>query len=156
MSECRKEIGGKYISVTFRFIGILGDFKDTCNIYSALESDEEKEMYMKKCIDAIINLHNKNLPINKVLVTSDSPIFLSEAMQLPFVYIIPGQLVHMDNIKENGAKYNDAYLKSFLDMLMVSNAEKCYSYAYGNMFKVSRFAKTSALIGGKEFISINE
>lgn len=158
LSECRKEIGGKYISVSFRFIGLLGDFKDTCDLYSELESNEEKELYIKKCLDIVVKLYNdnKNLCIDKVLVTSDSPTFLCRAMQLPFVYVTPGQMIHIDNVKQNFSKYDDAYLKSFLDMLMISNAEKCYSYGYGNMFKATKFARTAALIGGKDLITINE
>lgn len=142
---------GGYFSITFRFIGLLGDFKDGNR--HELETVEEKENYMKKCLAAIEALHKDNPSIAKILVTADSPSFLKRAKALPYVYIVPGNVVHMDNVTT--ADYN-VHLKLFLDFLMVSNAEKCYSYYYGRMFRRSKFAKTAALIGGKEYIEIVE
>ena len=144
-----EKIGGKYISVTFRFIGILGDFKDT-NVHKELETDE-KERYISKCLDFISQVKTKHSNIPKVLVTSDSRIFLERVSLLPYVYVIPGTVVHMDSVNKN-VKQSD--LKAFLDMLMISKAECCYSYSYGKMFKGTKFARTSALIGNRKFIEI--
>ena len=146
-----EKIGGKYISVTFRFIGILGDFKDT-NVHKELRTDE-KERYISKFLNVISQLKTKHSNVPKVLVTSDSPIFLEKASSLAFVYVIPGRVLHMDSVNKK-MKQND--LKAFLDMLMISKAECCYSYSYGKMFKGTRFAKTSALIGNRNFIEITE
>ncbi|WP_302443042.1 hypothetical protein [Paraprevotella xylaniphila] len=145
------KIGGKYISVSFRFIGILGDFKDT---YFRKElGAEEKEKYISKCLDVICRLKTKHPNVPKILVTSDSRVFLEKASSLAYVYIIPGTVVHMDGVNKN-MEQND--LKVFLDMLMISKAECCYSYSYGKMFKGTKFAKTSALIGNRRFIGITE
>ena len=147
-----EKIGGKYISVTFRFIGILGDFKDT-NVHKELGIDE-KEKYINKCLNVISQLktkHSSSIP--KILVTSDSCVFLERAALLPYVYVIPGTVIHMDSVNKN-TNQND--LKAFLDMLMISKAECCYSYSYGKMFKGSKFARTSALIGNRDFIEIAE
>lgn len=149
--QCLKNLnGGKYISVTFRFIGILGDFKDKDQSYGEVD-DEKKNGYIKKCINVCEKLHDKHNGM--ILVTSDSPTFLAKVQKLNFVYVIPGTVVHMDNM------FNDNYqlhLKTFLDMMLISKAEKCYSYCYGRMFKGSKFARTSALIGGKPFEIIIE
>ena len=124
------KIGGKYISVSFRFIGILGDFKDT---YLKKElGAEEKEKYISKCLDVICRLKTKHPNVPKILVTSDSRVFLEKASSLAYVYIIPGTVVHIDGVNKN-MEQND--LKVFLDMLMISKAECCYSYSYGKMFK---------------------
>lgn len=145
------KIGGKYISVSFRFIGILGDFKDT---YLKKElGAEEKEKYISKCLDVICRLKTKHPNVPKILVTSDSRVFLEKASSLAYVYIIPGTAVHIDGVNKN-MEQND--LKVFLDMLMISKAECCYSYSYGKMFKGTKFAKTSALIGNRRFIGITE
>ena len=136
------KIGGKYISVSFRFIGILGDFKDT--YFKKELGAEEKEKYISKCLDVICRLKTKHPNVPKILVTSDSRVFLEKASSLAYVYIIPGTVVHMDGVNKN-MEQND--LKVFLDMLMISKAECCYSYSYGKMFKGTKFAKTSALIG---------
>ena len=133
------KIGGKYISVSFRFIGILGDFKDT--YFKKELGAEEKEKYISKCLDVICRLKTKHPNVPKILVTSDSRVFLEKASSLAYVYIIPGTVVHMDGVNKN-MEQND--LKVFLDMLMISKAECCYSYSYGKMFKGTKFAKTSA------------
>lgn len=145
------KIGGKYISVSFRFIGILGDFKDT--YFKKELGAEEKEKYISKCLDVICRLKTKHPNVPKILVTSDSRVFLEKASSLAYVYIIPGTVVHMDGVNKN-MEQND--LKVFLDMLMISKAECCYSYSYGKMFKGTKFAKTSALIGNRRFIGITE
>lgn len=94
-----EKIGGNYISVTFRFIGILGDFKDT-NVHEELETDE-KERYISKCLDVIRQVKTKHSNVPKVLVTSDSRVFLEKASRLPYVYVIPGTVVHMDSVNKN-------------------------------------------------------
>lgn len=148
-----EKIGGKYISVSFRFIGILGDFKDT-NLRKELET-EEKEKYINRCLAVISYLKAKHSDVFKVLVTSDSSIFLEKASQLAYVYIIPGTVIHMDTVNgDENIKQVD--LKVFLDMMMISSAECCYSYSYGKMFKGTKFARTSALIGNRKFIEIIE
>lgn len=145
------KIGGKYISVSFRFIGILGDFKDT--YFKKELGAEEKEKYISKCLDVICRLKTKHPNVPEILVTSDSRVFLEKASSLAYVYIIPGTVVHMDGVNKN-MEQND--LKVFLDMLMISKAECCYSYSYGKMFKGTKFANTSALIGNRRFIGITE
>jgi len=152
VNQCLKNLNGKYnyISITFRFIGILGDFKDKDKSYGGLD-DKKKKEYIHKCISVCEKLHNKHNGM--LLVTSDSPIFLAEAQKLNFVYIIPGKVVHMDNVSSDNYQL---HLKSFVDMMMISKADKCYSYSYGKMFKDSKFARTSALIGSRPFESIIE
>lgn len=144
---CLKEIGGKYVSITFRFIGLLGDFKDT-PIYGLL-NEEEREIYINKALSAVRYIKTLHPEMEKILVTSDSGLFLKRLEGLPFVYVIPGTVVHMDRTVNNDY---GLHAKSFLDLLLISRAEKCYSYGYGRMFKYTRFAKTAALIGGKQLI----
>lgn len=152
VSQCLRKLngGGKYVSITFRFIGILGDFKDKDKSYGEL-TDEKKKVYIKKCLSVCEKLHNEHNGM--LLVTSDSPVFLAEVQKLDFVYVIPGKVVHMDNVSNDNYQL---HLKSFLDMMMISKAEKCYSYCYGRMFRDSKFARTSALIGGRPFEDIIE
>lgn len=146
-------IGGKYISVSFRFIDLLGDFKDTYSL-GALVEDNERADYIKHGINAINNLwmcHKSS--ITCILVTSDSQTFLEEVKKLPYIYIISGSLVHMDAIKNGSFNLN---LKTFLDFFMISKAQQCYTYQYGKMFGATRFAKTAALIGGKNIIKLSD
>lgn len=151
VNACLSQIGGEYISVTFRFLGLIGDFKDSN--YPELKTEEEKEWYITMCIQMFKQLHKEYPYLSKILVTADSPRFLKEVSSLPYVYIILGLVVHMDNVHQNN--YN-LHLKSFLDFLLISKAQKCISYSCSRMFSHTKFAKTAALIGEKEFIEIVE
>lgn len=147
----KNDIGCKYISVSFRFISLLGDFKDSY-FASELPTEEEKEMYIEKSLECIRRLHELYSQYEKILVTTDSSIFLKRLEQLPYVYIIKGEVIHMDYVHE----HLEGHLKTMIDYFMISNAEKVFCYSYGKMFKATRFAKTAALIGGKECKMIQE
>lgn len=153
IEKCLQEIGGKYISIAFRFISLLGDFEDTYSKFGIL-NPEEKEDYIEHSIKIINELYKKHSNIDKILVTSDSTLFLTRAAKLPFVYIVPGTITHIDNAKTENSE--NAELKTFLDMLMISKAELCYCYSYKRMFRATKFARTAALIGGRKFIEIKE
>lgn len=148
IDDCLWEIRGKYISITFRFIGLLGDFNDTYSTGIAL-TQEQKDDYIEHCLNAIKALRQKHKDVSRILVTADSNLFLSLAKELDYVYVVPGVVTHMD------AKGSSSQLKPFLDFFMISKAEYCYSYQYGNMFAGTKFARTAALIGGKKIIEIN-
>lgn len=149
INNCLREIGGKYISITFRFIGLLGDFNDTYSIGFKL-TEEQKNDYIEHCINAINKLHQKYDDVSKILVTADSNLFLSHLKSIPYVYVVPGVVSHMDG----GTTLSQ--LKPFLDFFMISKAECCYSYQYGKMFSGTKFARTAATIGGKKVIYIND
>ena len=149
INKCLNEIGGKYISITFRFIGLLGDFNDTYSTGITL-TQEQKDDYIEHCLNAIKALRQKHKDVSRILVTADSNLFLSLAKELDYVYVVPGVVTHMDG------KGASSQLKTFLDFFIISKAESCYCYQYGNMFAGTKFARTSALIGGKKIIEINE
>ena len=151
INSCIEELGSKYVSISFRFIGLLGDFNDRPDLYPALGSDEEKRIYVEKCLSAIERLHDEFTEY-KILVTADSSLFLNEVKRIPYAYVIKGLVGHMDNIANDNY---DLHAKTFLDMIMISMAERCFIYSYGRMYGATRFAKTAALIGGKhvEFLS---
>lgn len=152
INDCLTLGGGRYVSVTFRFQDLLGDVKE--RYATELETDEEKENYISHCIEAIRMVYgdNKN-SVDKVLVTADSPKFLLRAKELPYVFVIPGKVTHMDFPGDDGGI---AHIKDFTDLFMISKAEHVYFYSYGRMFSSSKFAKTAALIGGKPYTAMRE
>jgi hypothetical protein len=75
----------------------------------------------------------------KVFVTSDSVSFLEEAKRLPFVYVIPGGISHLDIHRSPG---KDANLKLFLDHFILSHSEKVYLVVEGKMYNNSSFSHT--------------
>lgn len=132
------KIGKNYISATFRFQQLLGDFKE--GNYPILK-DEEKYNLINDCTNQLYLLHNKNKD-KKILVTSDSKTFLKCMLALDFVYVIQGDVVHMDyTVKESYAVYE----KSFIDYFIIANAEKIY-LIYNNQMYRSGFAKQAAKI----------
>lgn len=150
INRCINEIGGgKYITITFRFIGLLGDFNDTYSTGVEL-TDVQKSEYIQHCLNAIRYLHDKHSEVSKILVTADSNLFLEQAKKLDYVYVIPGTVSHMDS------KGASSQLKTFLDFFMISKAEHSYLYQYGKMFSGTKFAQTAALIGGKTIENITD
>lgn len=140
-----KEIGGKYVSVSFRFVNLLGDFHDEVK-WEVLSSDR-REALIVKSLDVVRQVSAEN-PGMKVLVTADSTTFLERASQLPGVYVIPGNVCHIAVADDTTP--DDAHMKTFLDLMMISRAEKVYLGKGEGMFN-SSFSRTGAMIGGKPF-----
>lgn len=145
------KIGGQYVSITFRFQQLLGDFKE--GNYKIL-NNEDRRALIGKCISAIERIKSNNPEITKVLVTSDSTTFLKIAEQkIPYIYYVPGDVFHIE-YSINDKQFS--YMKSFLDLFMISKAKIVYFYSTGSMYKNSAFAETAALIGGTKYIKIEE
>ena len=140
-----RQIGGEFVSVTTRFQNLMGDFYEG-KLYKELDTEEEKQEYIRKCICKVEEIHGKH-PDKKMLVTSDSARFLGEAKKLPYVHIIPGKLVHMQFTTDSA--YED-YLKNFVDLLTLSEAQKVYLIQTGTMY-LSHFAETASMINNRPY-----
>lgn len=129
--EKQKEIlGVGYISTSFRFMNLLNDFNETVELHGKLTQEERNELIVKN-IEQLQLLHDK-YPGKHILVNSDSTTFLQAAAELDYVYIIPGNVTHIDG-KNDTDEYN-AYEKTFLDFFMIANAEKIYLLHTGQMY----------------------
>ena len=118
--------GKDYIGCVFRFQSLLGDFKE----YNfAILNKNENQKLINKCIDALLKLQ-KEL-IKPILVTSDSTTFLSEISSIEGIVTIPGKVVHLDC---TDTESDDVYMKSFVDFIMLSKAEKIYSIGTDQMY----------------------
>lgn len=140
------KLGGKqsYISCTFRFRQLLGDFKEGGDTLPP----DQREPYIERCINTVKALHGQ-CPGKKILVTADSSTFLTKlgSRAIPYVYIMPGRVVHI------GFTYDAnhaTYLKSFLDMYMLSLADTVYLVRDKLMYH-SGFPYRSALLGGAKY-----
>lgn len=142
---CKKQLGGKYISISYRFTTLLGDFKDCIN--SPLPK-EEQEILIQKCLDIVEKIVINAPTHQKVLITADSTKFLTRAALLPNVYVVEGQIGHFDYECNE-----DKEMKTFLDYLLIANAEAVYLARTGNMYN-SAFARHAAMIGNKPFTEI--
>lgn len=148
IDEQKQRIGSSYVAIVTRFQQLLGDFKETG--YKTLSEVEGKDL-IQRCIDKISELHETSYKERQVLCTSDSITFLQAVTnQLPYVHIIPGEVVHMDHT--SGASMQ-VYLKSFVDMFMIAGADEVCLLQTGDMY-LSNFPRRAAKLENKEFIHI--
>lgn len=149
INENLSRIGGPFLSVTFRFQQLLGDFEEGG---FAVLPDDKKKILIKHCIDFVATVVNENPLIHKALVTSDSKTFLSEISgELDYVYVIPGDVYHVGYTHKNEEQ---AYIKSFLDLFLISKAEIVYNFSEGDMYANSGFARLASVIGNKQYINV--
>lgn len=123
-------IGTEYISTSFRFMNLLGDFNETFEKHSKITKAEQRELIAKN-IEQLQLLHNK-YPDKRILVNSDSTTFLKTAAELYYVYVIPGNITHIDG--KNSSNEYETYEKTFLDFFMIANAERIYLLRTGQMY----------------------
>ena len=140
-------IGGKYVSVCYRFQSLLGDFYEGEYFEKISHSfdNADRARLIEMSINALLTIQNihPNMPL---LVTADSATFLSIINEMPNIITIPGKPVHMD------FTFNEkmiVYAKSYLDLYMLSAGEKIYRVSGQGLYE-SGFPKVAALIGNKE------
>ncbi len=146
--EIRKNLTTDYISITFRFQQLLGDFNE--GNFPILKTAKEKRELLQKCLNVVGKLSTDNNC--KILVTSDSGTFLKEASKINNVVIIPGKVVHVD-FKAESETYK-VHEKSFLDLFLISQATIIYLANFRPLYH-SGFPMTAALIGGKKYVEID-
>lgn len=133
---------GQYFAMVYRFRQLLGDLKDGGEILP----ENEREDYILKAINCAEREHAKR-PNDKILVTSDSKTFIQRMSQLPYVYTLPGDVVHM-GVTTDADKMT--YLKSFLDYYMLSFANTVISVRDKKMYH-SGFAYRAAKLNNAEY-----
>lgn len=142
-----ESIGGKksYNALVFRFRQLLGDFKEGGDIMP----EKGREEYIRQCLGKIESEYAKN-PVKRLLVTSDSRTFLERVKNFPYVYVIPGEVVHM-GFTFDAAK--QTYMKSFIDYFMLSYASKVTLIRDKRMYH-SGFAYRAALLTDANYSEI--
>ncbi len=134
-----------YISASFRFLNLLGDFNEVIDCKTL--DKQEQERLISRCLDELKKIHSRE-PNRSILVASDSCTFLKIAQaELPYVYIIEGEITHMGNTEDGSF---ELHLKTFIDYLMIAGAEKIYLLRTGDMYK-SEFPRTAAMINNRPF-----
>ena len=135
-------LGDKYMSISFRFTTLLGDFTDCTG--DPLPENKRKVL-IEDSLKAVNEIKSKTPTCSRILVTADSERFLQEVGKLPFVYVIPGKVGHIDYDHSD-----DVNMKTFLDFFLISGAQKVY-LAKGTGMYNSAFAKTAALVNNRDF-----
>ena len=143
--EAERQRLGEYVSVSARFLSMLGDFKETGENSSLPEA--EAEALMARCLRQIEQLHEQH-PESTILVNSDSMRFLQRAAVLPYIYIVEGRVAHTDLMDSEGA--DAMHLKLFLDFFLISRASHIYLLRTGLM-RVSGFPYAASRLTGAPF-----
>ncbi|MDR2840321.1 MAG: hypothetical protein LBV75_03505 [Paludibacter sp.] len=141
----KQQIGKAYIALHFRFMGLLGDFKDVRS-HSASNTDEIKN----KCIEQIQKTVAK-FPENAIYVASDSPSFNSQAAKITNVYALEGEISH---IATGTNEKHETYLRNFLDFFMLAESQKVYSIGTSDMYMGGNFSRYAAKIHNIDFEKI--
>lgn len=129
-----------YISMSFRFLQLLGDFQDRSG--GEVLSDEMKDIYIENTLRFLSKYHEENTT-RMIFVASDSSIILDRVKGLPYVFTTPGLPKHSDLPAHN-------FDKEFLDFFTISKADEIYLCKTGKMY-TSGFPYYASLAGGKTF-----
>ncbi len=137
-------MGGEkqYNAMVFRFRQLLGDFKEGGETLP----ENEREQYIQRCVNVIEKAHETH-PEKRLLVTSDSITFLNRVSGLPYVYVIPGEVVHVGFTYDASKK---TYMKSFVDYYVLSHAQSVILVRDKKMYH-SGFALRAAMLNGAEY-----
>ena len=138
------KLGGEkqYDAMVFRFRQLLGDFTEG----GEMLPESEREEYIQRCMNLVAKEHESN-PDKKMLVTSDSITFLNRLAALPYVYVIPGEVVHIGFTYDAAKK---TYMKSFVDYYVLSFASQVTLVRDKKMYH-SGFALRAAMLNGAEY-----
>ncbi len=143
----KRALKSGYISTSFRFLDLLGDFNEVFDRNINLNNDE-KERIIKESLLPLELLHKLH-PNRIILVNSDSRNFLQAAGKLGYTYVIPGEISHIDNKKSTGS--DNAHDKTFTDYLMIANAGSIYMFKTNKMMFTSGFPKQASLINRRPY-----
>lgn len=145
ISEHLNILGNDYISVSFRFLDLLGDFNEPDRNGPLLNENERRELIQKN-LEQIRILHNRFLD-KRILVNSDSITFLETAKELNYTYIVQGNIEHIDNTDNT---IDGAHDKTLTDFFMIANATEIYLYITNGMYN-SNFPYVASKLYNKPF-----
>lgn len=146
VQKALSDIGSPYWAFSFRFLSLLGDFKDNTR---RVLSEVESELLIADVVAEFRKLIRDVPEGYRILVTSDSERFALMMRTIdPRVYVVPGDVVHIDLTDKDLA---DTWLKTFLDQHLLMHAERVILMRTGDMYR-SGFPCFAAEIGGAEFI----
>lgn len=135
---------GKYISVSTRFMALLGDFRDEDGFNTSLEEKQAKAL-LDHSMEVLEKIILETPAEYHIFIASDSTRFINRAMQLERTYVIPGEIGH--------SKFKCAeeiLLKTFVDFFMLKEAHKSYLLKSKEMYG-SGFPWLASKVGGHAY-----
>lgn len=136
-----ESLGKEYVSVSTRFLELLGDFHEPVPCLTLPPAGQEA--LIERCLQQLCAIHERHDNI-KMLVTSDSQRFVDAAARLPFVHVVKGRIAHVDTADSSD------HMKTFLDFLLISRAKAAYQLQTPPMYG-GNFSLRAAQIGDTPF-----
>ena len=136
--------------MTFRFQQLLGDFKE--DGFRVIKEESERENLIDKCLKYLEELYKRTS--KPILVTSDSKTFLEIVSNNDYVYVIPGNIRHMDF---SGSEKVDIMIdmKSYVDLFLLANADSLYRCVFKPLYGTS-FSHTASFVFNKDHYTIGD
>lgn len=135
----QQALGENYVSVSARFLELLGDFKEPRATLHL--NEQERQELTERCVGEVKRIADMHSGC-KVLVTSDSKRFLDACRILPQVHVAEGKISHVD------VAGGDDHTKTFVDFLLISGARRVYQIKTPPMYG-GNFSVRAAQAGGK-------
>lgn len=151
LSKHKELLQNKYISISFRFINLLGDSEENVMGFHVLTELDRTEL-IGRCIAEVEQIKLRNPNINRFLITSDSNCFLERCSNLASVYIVQNKHYHMGYTDMRNKEH---HLKPFLDLYMIAGAQIVYQVKLHGMYK-SGFPEKAALIYNRPYVLIEK
>ncbi|WP_348810501.1 hypothetical protein [Flavobacterium maritimum] len=139
----------KRIAIHTRFTSILGDFKDSSH---KVVSNERKEEIRETIKNTVMEISKANQG-DVIYVFSDSINFLNYIKRQTSCKVIEGDPKHIDYTKHSKVSIEN-HLKTFADFFVIAESETVFLLKTEEMHN-SAFAKYAAIVGDKEFKTIN-
>jgi hypothetical protein len=133
------KISCEFISASFRFLQLLGDFSEPASSAYPILPEKEQIALRERCVEHLIEIYKEN-NYKKIFVASDSITFLNKVKDMDFVYVVPGEVAH---INKKGLE-EDVYMKIFVDYFLLTHSKMRYLVIDGQMYE-SGFPQTAAL-----------
>ena len=134
-----------YVSVHLRFVNALENFEKTF-FENHLKTEDERNGLIDKCQKGIQEIIDDN-PDKEVYVFSDSKIFLDSLKDMS-VHVLEHKTIGHSNEVGN----DDAHLKAFLDLYVMSKSVAVYRILTPELYQWSCYAMLAARIGDIPFM----
>lgn len=139
--------GEEYVAMQFRFVNALEEFEGYTFFDNHLDTEEERLQLIRKCRQAITDVITENEG-KQVYVFSDSNTFLNAIEDMPIKVLDHSHLGH------TGVKQQQATtLKTFLDLYVMSKAEKIYRVRAKELYNLSCFALLASRMNNVPFFN---
>ena len=147
LSDASKAIHtNSYIAVHIRFLNYLEQVERTP---SRITTEEEKIEMISACKKRLEEIHSQ-YPDQSILLFSDSNRFIQEDFP-SYVCKLPGRVGHVSAQHQDLTAVVD---KAFIDLFMISRAERVINIVDENLWGMSGFSRIAAELGGKQFSRI--